>query len=98
VFLTEWGVGTIIGFLCGTATWLVAGFIESDTPGLGVAVGTAVFASVTWASMLGGVVPIACRRFGIDPAIVAGPFLIAMSDLSGSAIYILVAREIALGG
>ncbi len=98
VFLTEWGVGTIIGFLCGTVTWLVAGFIESDTPGLGVAVGTAVFASVTWASMLGGVVPIACRRWGIDPAIVAGPFLIAMSDVSGSAIYILVAREIALGG
>ena len=98
VFLTEWGVGTIIGLLCGTVTWLVAGFIESSTPGLGVAVGTAVFASVTWASMLGGVVPIACRRLGIDPAIVAGPFLIAMSDLSGSAIYIVVAREIALGG
>ena len=96
VFLNEWTVGTIIGFLCGTATWLVAGFIESGTPGLGVAVGTAVFAAVTWAAMLGGVVPIVCRRMGIDPALVAGPFLIAMSDVSGSAIYILVAREIAL--
>ena len=32
----------------------------------------------------------------LDPAIVAGPFLIAMSDVSGSVIYILVARAIAL--
>lgn len=97
VFFTEWGVGTLIGALCGLATWLVAGAIEAGTPGLGAAVGFAVFAAVAWAAMLGGIVPIACRRFGIDPAIVAGPFLIALSDVSGSAIYIFVAREIAMG-
>ena len=97
VFFTEWGVGTLIGALCGVATWLVAGFIESSTPGLGAAVGFAVFAAVAWAAMLGGIVPIACRSLGIDPAVVAGPFLIALSDVSGSAIYIFVAREIAMG-
>ncbi len=96
VFFTEWGVGTLIGALCGVATWLVAGFIEAGTPGLGAAVGCAVFAAVAWAAMLGGVIPIACRRLGIDPAVVAGPFLIALSDVSGSAIYIFVAREIAM--
>jgi magnesium transporter len=51
---------------------------------------------VAWAAMLGGIIPIACRRLGIDPAVVAGPFLIALSDVSGSAIYIFVAREIAM--
>lgn len=96
VFFSEWGVGTMIGALCGIATWLVAGFIESSTPGLGAAVGCAVFAAVAWAAMLGGIVPIACRKLGIDPAVVAGPFLIALSDVSGSAIYIFVAREIAM--
>ena len=58
--------------------------------------GIAVMAAIAWAAMLGGVVPIVCRRLGIDPAIVAGPFLIDLSDLSGSAIYIFVARAIAL--
>lgn len=97
VFGSEWTVGSIIGVLCGLMTWLVAGFIEGSGPsGLGLAVGVAVVAAVAWAAMLGGLVPIACRRLGIDPAIVAGPFLIAMSDVSGSAIYILVARAIAL--
>ncbi len=97
VFRTEWCVGALIGLLCGTATWLTASFLESATsPGLGVAVGVAVMAAIAWAAFLGGLVPIACRRMGIDPAIVAGPFLIALSDLSGSVIYILVARAIAL--
>lgn len=97
VFRTEWCVGALIGLLCGTATWLTASYLESATsPGLGMAVGVAVMAAITWAAFLGGVVPIACRRMGIDPAIVAGPFLIALSDLSGSVIYILVARAIAL--
>ena len=68
----------------------------ASTPGLGAAVGCAVFAAVAWAAMLGGIVPIACRKLGIDPAVVAGPFLIALSDVSGSAIYIFVAREIAM--
>lgn len=97
VFGSEWTVGSIIGVLCGLATWIVAGLIEGSGPsGLGLAVGVAVVAAVAWAAMLGGLVPIACRRMGIDPAIVAGPFLIAMSDVSGSVIYILVARAIAL--
>lgn len=97
VFRTEWCVGGLIGLLCGTITWLTASYLEAATsPGLGVAVGVAVLAAIAWAAFLGGLVPIACRRMGIDPAIVAGPFLIALSDLSGSVIYILVARAIAL--
>lgn len=96
VFRTEWATGSLIGILCGTATWLVAGAMETANPGISRAVGIAVVVAVAWAAMLGGLVPIACRRFGIDPAIVAGPFLIALSDVSGSAIYIVVARAIAL--
>ncbi|MEL6712813.1 MAG: magnesium transporter [Planctomycetota bacterium] len=98
VFSAEWLTGATIGLLCGLITWIVASVVETAGPsGLGLAVGVAVVAAVAWAALLGGLVPIACRRLGIDPAIVAGPFLIALSDVSGSAIYILVARAIALG-
>jgi len=95
VLAAEWLVGVIIGILCGVATWLVAGRIESTGPeGLGLAVGVAVAVAVTWAAFLGAAIPLACRRLGLDPAIVAGPFLIALSDLSGAAIYIVVARRV----
>ena len=51
----------------------------------------AIAVAVTWAALLGCVVPILCQRMGIDPAIVAGPFLITLSDISGAAIFIGVA-------
>ena len=54
--------------------------------------------SAAWAAFLGALTPILCRRAGIDPAVVAGPFLIAMSDLSGTAIFIGVARLILASG
>lgn len=97
VFGSEWCVGAIIGILCGVLTWFVAGLTEGGAPpGLSLAVGVAVVASVAWAALLGGLVPISCRRLGIDPAIVAGPMLIALSDVSGCAIYIVVAQSLAL--
>jgi magnesium transporter len=61
---------------------------------LGGAVGLAIATAVTWAALLGCLVPMSCRRLRIDPAIVAGPFLICLSDISGSVIYIVVARKL----
>ncbi len=94
VLFNEVVVGSTIGLLCGGMTALVAGLMESEGDGarFGAAVGCAIFIAVTWASLLGCVVPMGCRRLGIDPAIVAGPFLITLSDISGSAIFILAAR------
>ncbi|MFT5050051.1 MAG: magnesium transporter [Chlamydiales bacterium] len=92
VLTAEIQVGVLIGLLCGGVTALIASWME---PGqLGGAVGIAVAVAVAWAAMLGGLVPVACRRLGIDPAIVAGPFLICLSDISGSAIYVAVARTL----
>jgi magnesium transporter len=48
--------------------------------------------AVTWAALLGCVVPLVCRRIGIDPAVVAGPFLITVSDISGTVLYLGVAH------
>ena len=92
VVAAEWSVGVLIGLICGAATWIVAGSLESRD--LGLAVGVAVAVAVAWAALLGATIPLGCRRLGIDPAIVAGPFLIALSDLSGAAIYIVVAHQL----
>ena len=97
VFLTEFSVGAIIGLICGLATFLVASWMEGNGAfdwTLGLSVGIAVQASVAWAAALGGLVPMLCRRLKIDPAIVAGPFLIALSDISGVVIYIVIANQL----
>ncbi len=85
--------GTLIGLICGMATFFVASWIEGDWP-LGAAVSLAIFAAVAWAAILGCAVPMGCRRLNIDPAVVAGPFLISLSDISGVSIYILVATHL----
>ena len=90
-------VGFLIGLLCGGATTGVAAFMEGGAdPALlfGLAVGVAIVVAVTWAAFLGSLVPMVCNRVGIDPAIVAGPFLITLSDISGAAIFVGVAHLI----
>lgn len=88
VLISEVMVGLLIGILCGTATGVVATILGAGGSSMfGIAVGTAIGVAVTWAAFLGCVVPLSCRRLGIDPAVVAGPFLITMSDISGAAIF-----------
>jgi len=87
-------VGFLIGLICGTATTLITTTVESGTmrPEFAIAVGAAIMVAVTWAALLGCVVPLVCRRIGIDPAVVAGPFLITVSDISGTVLYLGVAH------
>ncbi|MCP3915364.1 MAG: magnesium transporter [bacterium] len=96
VLLSELTVGTLVGLICGGVTIFIASWMEAGTwiDLFGVAVGTAIAVAVSWAAFLGCAVPVSCRRLGIDPAIVAGPALITLSDISGSLIYILVARQL----
>ncbi len=90
----ELATGITIGVLCGLLTFAVASVIEGDSELaliFGAAVGAAIAIAVAWAALIGCLVPIVCRRIGLDPAIVAGPLLITVSDVSGTAIFMLVA-------
>jgi magnesium transporter len=96
--LGEIATGVVMAALVAAATVLVAGFVEGGHAAarrLLVSVGVAVFVCVSWASALACAIPIACRRAGWDPAIAAGPFLIALSDVSSAALYLVVARALA---
>jgi len=84
-------VGLVIGVLCGAATTSVLVFADGEELRFAFAIGAAIASAVTWAAFLGCIVPMSCRRVGIDPAVVAGPFLITISDISGTALYLAVA-------
>jgi magnesium transporter len=88
---SEVSTGAVIGVLCGLVTAGVSVFSEATDTGLAwvfaAAIGSAIAIAVTWAALLGCLVPLGCHRLGVDPAVVAGPFLITMSDVSGTAIF-----------
>lgn len=94
VLLSEMLVGLIIGLICGSLTFAVISLTDpgDDSVRFGSAIGMAITTAVVWAATLGCVVPMGCRRIKIDPAIVAGPFLITVSDISGTVLYLVVAR------
>lgn len=97
VLSSEVLVGFLMGLLCGGTTAVVATLIETDIDGavaFGSAVGIAIAIAITWSSLLGSSIPMICRRLKFDPAIVAGPFMITLSDISGTAIYMLSAHLI----
>ena len=89
-------VGWILSILCGATTAIVSMFMEGSEDAValwfGISVGAAISVAMTWAAFLGCAVPSVCRRFGIDPAIAAGPFLITLSDISGAAILVGITR------
>ncbi len=91
--------GFLIGLICGAATTAACALGSAGPEGLhlGASVGIAIAVAVSWAAFLGCTVPIVCQRMGIDPAIVAGPFLITLSDISGAAIFVVVAGMMTLG-
>ncbi len=95
VVTSEVLVGFLIGLLCGGVTTLVAAHLEgAGDPEyrFGSAVGSAIWVAVSWAALLGCLVPLGCKRIGVDPAVAAGPFLITLSDISGAAIFVAVAH------
>jgi magnesium transporter len=92
--VTGFGLGVMLGAL-GFVTVTVAnllGFVETIEPALvGVAVGLSVVVIVTWATMVGSMLPIILRRLGLDPATSSTPLVATLMDVSGLTIYFLIA-------
>lgn len=59
---------------------------------LAVVVSVALFSVVLLASLMGTITPMVLNRFGINPAVAAGPFITTANDLLGLAIYFTVAH------
>ncbi|NDK55970.1 magnesium transporter [Pontibacter fetidus] len=59
---------------------------------LAMVVSLALFSVVMLASMMGTITPMVLDKFGINPAVAAGPFITTANDLLGLAIYFGVAH------
>ncbi|MCZ6873041.1 MAG: magnesium transporter [bacterium] len=84
-------LGAIYGLLLGTVV-----VIWQNLPLLGLVVGVAIWASMTIAAVLGGLLPLIFARWRIDPAVASGPFLTTAIDVIGLVIYLGTAKMLLL--
>jgi magnesium transporter len=93
-FFREVRIGFTIGLITGVMIAIAATLWQPVIPNLGVVVGIAMFITVITAAVIGTLVPMVFNRFGIDPAITAGPFVTTIKDVTGLLIYFLVANAL----
>jgi len=83
-------IGLLIGLVIAVLVGLVLSvFFGRYPPGTIAVVVCGLFASIVWAAVIGALVPVCCRRLGIDPAIASGPFVTITVDISASFIFLL---------
>ena len=73
-----------------------ANFLFKEDTKLAIVVSIALFSVVMLSSLMGTITPMILNRFGINPAVAAGPFITTANDLLGLAVYFLVAHMLLL--
>ncbi len=61
---------------------------------LGLVIGLAVCCICLWGTLIGSMLPMVFRRFGIDPGIASSPFVATFVDVTGIVIYFMISRTI----
>lgn len=86
----EFRIAVLNGLLCGLIIFLVVAF-GWKSPVIGVLIATSLMIVIMSASVVGGTVPLALKRFNVDPAIAIGPFITISNDILGLLIYMWIA-------
>lgn len=86
----EFRIAILNGLLCGLIIFLVVA-IGWKNPNIGLLIATSLMIVIMSASLVGGTVPLALKRFNVDPAIAIGPFITISNDILGLLIYMWIA-------
>ena len=92
VLLREVRVGASLGLLLGLLGCGIASIFYGFA--IGAVIGLTLLSICTLAATVGGGMPLLARRFGIDPAVFANPFITTLVDATGLVIYFLIAKAV----
>ncbi len=80
-------IGICNGIALGALFTVVAWFMQGNMV-LGLVAGTALAVNVLVAGVVGGTIPFLIKRLGKDPAMMTGPVLTTITDITGVSIYL----------
>ncbi|MAU93481.1 MAG: hypothetical protein CMJ93_04665 [Planctomycetes bacterium] len=93
VFLSEVRVGVVLGLLSALVAGPAMGLIIGDYY-VGTMLSLALWLSIIWTNTVATSIVVGSEAAGLDPALVAGPVMIAVSDLSAVALFLGVASKL----
>ncbi len=80
-------IGLINGLALGALFAVIAYFVQANML-LGLVAGTALAVNVLLAGIVGGTLPFLIKRWGGDPAMMTGPVLTTITDITGVSVYL----------
>jgi magnesium transporter len=83
----EAAIGIINGLVLGALFGVIAQFMGGN-PMIGLVAGFALAVNVLVAGVVGGTMPFLIKRLGKDPAMMTGPVLTTITDITGVTIYL----------
>ena len=98
-FGKELAVSIINGLLLAAAmaVGVVLFFSTDQTGALALTASLTIIVVIILATIIGAMVPLVLNKLGIDPALATGPFITAMNDILGIAVFFLLASWLYLG-
>ena len=88
-------VGAVLGLVNGLRIYLMYGVIYAgkydNVVGYALVVSISLFISVVLAKLVGGMLPLAAKKLGADPAIMATPFITTIVDACSLILYFQIA-------
>lgn len=90
VIMREFGVGLIIGVICGLLISLIA-FIWQGDPVLGLVVGSSLLLTLIIGTLAGTIIPLVLYKMNIDPAVASGPLITTLNDIFSLVTYFGIA-------
>ena len=89
-------VGAVLGIVNGLRIYLMYTFLfpgqYANVMGYAIVVSVSLFFSVILAKMVGGMLPLAAKKLGADPAIMATPFITTIVDACSLILYFQIAQ------
>jgi magnesium transporter len=89
----EIAVGLCVGIVVAIVGAIRGYWIENSFR-MALTVGLALVSVVTFATMLGAVLPLIFKKVKLDPAVVSGPFIASVLDIVALLIYLEIARAV----
>ncbi|MFQ5654290.1 MAG: magnesium transporter [Planctomycetota bacterium] len=99
VFLQELVIGVVIAVAIGVFVTVALGLVlglegQENSRLISGAVGTGLAGGIVLASVCGTLFPLGCELIGLDPALVAGPFITSFNDVLAAVVYLALAEGI----